>query len=116
MTVLKNKFYVISIEMGKTNSKIEQKEVIIAQNGGQGNSAVESQPEIAYYMERNNILIAIVLGVFGFIILLFLVKKFKEWHHNWMKTEIQSEFVRRMQMRLSGRRTASGDNNEEFQA
>lgn len=83
--------------MGNSYSKTEDKEVIIAQNGG-SNTAVQSHIQI------NNILLASALTIFAVIIVILIYKKLKDRQKKWIEKHVESQFIRRMRLRLSGKR------------
>lgn len=100
--------------MGKSYSKTEDKEIIIAQTAGAGkNSATDSETE-SHGIELNNALLITILVLIGIGIMVFIYKKFKARQQSWMRKTIQEEFVRRLQLRLSGRgRAAAATETDE---
>lgn len=86
--------------MGKSYSKQEEKEVIIAQTAVGENSASGITEK---HMYPNNILLSTILAVTGLIILIVLFKYYKRCHKAWMRKELRGELLRRIQTRLSGR-------------
>lgn len=88
--------------MGKQCSKCvcENKETIISQHGGGDNTATTSHVDI------HNILLYALVAVTGCAIAYVFYKRYRKMHQSWVNNEIRSEFFRRLQERVSGRRGA----------
>ncbi|PZC77362.1 hypothetical protein B5X24_HaOG203522 [Helicoverpa armigera] len=86
--------------MGQTYNKQEEKEVIISQNAIGDNGATGTAAD---HLQANNILLSIFLAVLGIGMMIFIFKFYKKCHSKWIRKEIQSDFMRRIQSRLSGR-------------
>lgn len=85
--------------MGKSYSKTEEKEVIIAQNASGGSiTAVESHIQIT------NILLASTLTIIAVAIIIIIWKKLKDKQKKWIGKHVETELIRKMRLRLSGRR------------
>lgn len=98
--------------MGKPYSKIEDKEIIIAQTTGAGkNSASANESDTQIF--TNNILLGATLTIIGIFILFYIYKKYKKSQHEWMRKTIREEFVRRLQLRLSGRGQQQATDEEQ---
>lgn len=95
--------------MGKSYSKTEDKEILITQNAAGSNAGAAVTDQEAHVL-TNNILVTTVLVVLLVLLIAVLCLKAKEKQQKWIQKRIDSEFVRRMRLRLSGRRE---QNNEE---
>lgn len=95
--------------MGKSYSKIEDKEVIIAQTaaGAGKNTATETETEA--HVRTNNILLITLIVIVTIVFLGILYKLLKKHQKNEIEKQVQLQFVRRMRMRLSGRKACEED-------
>lgn len=101
-------------KMRKHYSKVEDKEVIINQNASGGsNNAREEESES--HIKINNILITTFLVMITVILIYYMYVKAKASHKKWIEERVNSEFLKRVRSRLSGRFSgrASEDRNEE---
>lgn len=89
--------------MGKSYSKQEEKEVIITQNAA-GSNQGQGIAEQAEHMQVNNVLVTVLLFIFGFAALVFIYRGYKRCHQKWMQKEIRGDIIRRIRSRISGRR------------
>lgn len=95
--------------MGKSYSKVEEKEIVIAQNSG-ANSVSLSEDHI----KINNILITTLMVMIAIAVLIVLCLKLKEKHKKYIEDRVSAEFVRRMRSRLSGKRDQRQDAEAEM--
>lgn len=93
--------------MGKPYSKIEDKEVIIAQNASGGKNSASDQ-EQENHIKYNNILITTFLILAFIVVLTFVFIKLKNRHKKWIEKRVNSEFLRMMRNRLSMKRDRTG--------
>lgn len=92
--------------MGKTYSKQEEKEIIIAQSGQNHASTQESEQHTS--VKVNTILLGIILAAAAVGMLYLMWRRYRSSQQKWMQRQINVEFMRRMVSRLSARRTAAG--------
>lgn len=85
--------------MGSSKSKTEEKDVIIAQNASGGGISTSDT-----HVQINNILLSAALAIFVLAVFAIIWKKLKERQKKWIQNRVDSEFLRRMRLRLSGRR------------
>lgn len=92
--------------MGKTYSKQEEKEVIIAQSGQNHASTQESEQHTN--LQVNTILLGVILAAIAVGVLYLMWRRDRNNQKKWMQRQINVEFLRRMVSRLSARRAAAG--------
>ncbi|CAH0717078.1 unnamed protein product, partial [Brenthis ino] len=93
--------------MGKYYSKNEDKEILINQNAVGSNGAVLAETNLQTHMLTNNILIAVVLVLFVVFSIYFGCKAWRKKERKWIEKRMQTEFVRRIRQRLSGKFNAA---------
>lgn len=93
--------------MGKSYSKTEDKEIMITQNAAGSNGAGISDKDIETHILTNNILISVVLVVFIAATVCLGCKIWRKKERKWMEKRMQTEFIRRIRQRLSGRFNAT---------
>lgn len=92
--------------MGKSYSKQEEKEIIIAQSGQNNASTQESEQH--KNTQINTILLGIILAAVAVGVLYLLWRRYRSNQQKWIQRQINVEFLRRMVSRLSARRAAAG--------
>lgn len=97
--------------MGNYKTKQEDKEIIIAQNTAGSNAANNSDNIHMTY--TNNILLSTIMALVACGVLYYIYTRYKRSQKRFIQREINATFVRRIQMRLSGRKaTQEGDNTD----
>ena len=89
--------------MGRSYSKTEDREIVIAQTSSGGtNSASLSESE--NHIRIKNMLNTVLLVIIALVIFTLICIKIKQRQKKWIGDRVNSEFMRRMRLRMSGRR------------
>lgn len=97
--------------MGSSNTKQEDKEVIITQNAAGSNAAASDQAD---HMHVNNWLLGTIVGVIGVAVIIYILKKYREQHKKWIRRQVRSEVLEGLQRRLSWKRKVEQRTDEEL--
>lgn len=90
-------------KMGKSYSKTEEKDIIIAQNASRGNNGA-SDTEQEYHIKFNNVLITTFLVLMAIVILAVIYQKLVKKHKRWINQQVDSAFIRRMRQVIKNRK------------
>jgi ABC-type anion transport system duplicated permease subunit len=101
--------------MGSSNTKQEEKEVIITQNAAGSNAAKADQTDQTDHMRINNWLLGVIIAAMGIAVIIYLLKRYREQHKKWIRQQVKAEVLEGLQRRLSWKRRVDSPNEEQGQ-